>query len=113
MHIPIGVLKILHKYRWRNSLSTEELIEISGRKYGVTYFIYPGYPGSPNEAFTYEMTERLHRAGAFGRGSEIKSDGVIAVNEHAYHSLEDFLSAVTVEWEKHKERLSRYVDNAH
>ena len=109
MHIPIEVLKILHKYRWRNSLSTEEVIEISGRKGGATYFIYPG---SPSEAFTYEMAVRLHRAGAFGKGSEIKSDGVIAVNEHAYHSLEDFLSAVTVEWEKHKERLSRYVDNA-
>lgn len=58
--------------------------------------------------FSYEEALGLAQAGAFGVGVRIHETHV-SVNEHAQHSLEEFLGDVCEAWTRHKQRLAEFL----
>lgn len=110
--IPASV-RALMAFPWRDKTgSTQSVAESSDdRVSDPSYYRFNGSEVSPDEftSLTFAEVQDLHRDGAFGTNGSTQEDRVLVVNEHATHSLEEFLSDVTRAWQRHQDRLAQYV----
>ncbi len=110
MSIPKEVLALLGRHRWNHIPGLTEDI-VKRRRDGNFYIFHANNPDESNlGGFTWREVLALGTAGAFGSGVYRTGDGDdLAVNEHAAHSLEEFLGACCKAWQDHQDRLTRYV----
>ena len=110
--LPVSVTNLL-SYQWREKEGCTESIanaSIDRIKNPSYYFIHSTDTDvSAESSISHAEASALHNDGAFGVGSHLGKNGEVVVNEHAKHSLEEFLGDVTAAWNRHQERLAKFV----
>ena len=107
--IPDAVTSLLESPWQDKTGNTERIVEAHRLPKGLVP-CYSSYKDDDASllGFTYDEHVALAECGAFGIGVEV-TDNRVEVHEHAAHSLQEFLGAVTIAWNQHKERLSKHV----
>lgn len=89
--------------------NTDAIAELHATPEGVMscYVIDANNSAEDITTFTFDEAKALLEAGAFGDGA-VMNDKQIIINEHASHSLQEFLGTVTIAWNQHKARIAKY-----
>ncbi len=117
--IPLSARRMM-AFAWRDnsgitqSVATSEPDRVTSPSYYAVRESVREAEADEFESLTFSEANALHEDGAFGQNGSIRRDDaqgtVILINEHAKHSLEEFLSEVTRAWKHHQARLAQYVE---
>lgn len=115
--IPSAVRALLES-KWRDKTGETKRVAALEDDRASRPSFYHIHKGEPvDDSFTYEEARALAKEGAFGEGARERAFGEgasacgyhVTINEHAKHSLEEFLGEVSLAWVRHKERLNELV----
>ena len=112
--IPREVLALLESGPWqhRPGLTRETVADCVRSGFRLRQCCYGVFAWGENQhiPLTREEVLRCASVGAFGRGVGAPNEsGSFSLNEHALHSLMEFLGECSHAWGEHRERLRRYV----